>query len=567
VDDDREAGTPDDLGFRPTVPSLLAHACAEYGGVDLLVGPDYRLTFADVDALSRRLAVRLLERGVGKGTRLGLMFPNGPAAVGLFLAAARIGAFVMPLSTLARPAEVRATLALGDVAHVVVPPVLFGRDHLAFFEEALPTLRSSGPRLSLPEVPYLRHVWTMGPSERPWAADLDQPGALEASGRAEALLEAIEAEVTPADWLVTIWTSGTTSAPKGVVHTHGVQVRHSARLARLFGVARGERILAGLPFFWVGGLTLTLLGALHGGATLLCVEKLDPDVVLALADRERPTRISVWSRRALERIVSHPDVDRCDPEAVAPFRRSLESPVGNPRFHNSLGMSETSGPHTGVPIDDLQQPLPERLWGSFGRPLPGVEHRVVDPVTGTTRPPGSEGELCVRGDSLMQGLYKRERHETFDPAGWFATGDLGYFEDGYLFFVGRRNDMIKTSGSNVAPLEVEVVLAGLPEVKMAFVFGVPDELLGEAVVAAVVPEGPDGVDPARLIDDARRLLAPYKVPGHVVVLGPDDVPYLMSGKPDVRRIRQQVRNEIGRPEETGGRAVRPAGPGPVTGAR
>jgi len=532
--------------FSPTLPHLIAHSVAHHGDRDFLVGPDFHFTYADMEALSRRYALHLLARGVGKGTRLGLMFPNSPDGVALFLAAGRIGAFVMPFSTLFKPAELRSTLRLSDTSHLVVPARLFGQDHLAFVESAVPGLADQpAPPLFLEAVPFLRRVHTVGPSDRGWAEPLDPDAPT--GGPDDELLAAVEREVTPADWLVTIWTSGTTSDPKGVVHSHGSEVRHAARLADMFGVGPDERILAGLPFFWVGGLNLTLLAALHTGPTLLCLERLDPEPVLDLAERLPPTRATIWSRRARGRIVLHPTFAARPPEATAAFRRMRDAPHGGRTMPNSLGMSETSGPHTGVPALEMAEPLPEHLYGSFGRPLPGVAHRIADPLTGDTLPEGVEGEICVRGYSLLQGLYKYEREATFDEEGWFHTGDLGYFKEGHLFFTGRRGDMIKSSGSNVAPLEVEAVLASIPVVKAAYVFGVPDRLVGEAVVAVVVADDPDDLDVAGLLGSAKERLSSYKVPREVVTLGEEDVPYLPSGKADVRALRRIVGERLGPP--------------------
>ncbi len=164
-------------------------------------------------------------------------------------------------------------------------------------------------------------------------------------------------------------------------------------------------------------------------------------------------------------------------------------------------MTETGGPHTGS--DDPYAVLPESLRGTMGRSLPGMEHVVVDVDTGMELPVGEQGELLVRGAFLMDGFYKRERHETFTPDGWYATGDQGWFgADGHLRFSGRRTAMIKTGGSNVSPAEVEAALVELPDVREAFVFGIPAGERGEDVAAVVVPER-SRCDGARRVDRPR----------------------------------------------------------------
>jgi acyl-CoA synthetase (AMP-forming)/AMP-acid ligase II len=200
-----------------------------------------------------------------------------------------------------------------------------------------------------------------------------------------------------------------------------------------------------------------------------------------------------------------------------------------------LGMTETGGPHTGV--DDTEAPIPDRL-ATFGRPLPGMEHRVVDPETGNELARTDDGELLVRGVFLMQELYKQERHDTFTSDGWYPTGDLGSFDcDGYLSFTGRRTAMIKSGGSNISPAEVEAVLTELPGVVSAYVFGIPAGDRGQDVAAVVVhSEGGEAPDAAELRTLARQRLSAYKVPRHFRSLAEREVPLLATGKVDLARL-------------------------------
>jgi acyl-CoA synthetase (AMP-forming)/AMP-acid ligase II len=167
-----------------------------------------------------------------------------------------------------------------------------------------------------------------------------------------------------------------------------------------------------------------------------------------------------------------------------------------------------------------------------------MEHVVVDVETGTELPSGEKGELLVRGAFLMDAFYKRERHDTFTPDGWYATGDLGWFgDDGHLRFSGRRTAMIKTGGSNVSPAEVELALAQVPAVRQAFVFGIPAGERGEDVAALVVPEGTECIEPAALTARLRDVLSSYKIPRHLRIVEEVDLPKLPSGKVDLASLR------------------------------
>jgi acyl-CoA synthetase (AMP-forming)/AMP-acid ligase II len=208
-------------------------------------------------------------------------------------------------------------------------------------------------------------------------------------------------------------------------------------------------------------------------------------------------------------------------------------------------MSETGGPHTGA--DDAYLPLPEHIRGTFGRSLPGMEHRIVDPDTGQPALDGVEGELVVRGAFLMEGLYKRERRDTFDPDGWYSTGDLGWFDEhDQLHFTGRRTPMIKSGGSNVSPAEVEAALCDVPGVRAAYVFAVPAGDRGEDVAAVIVvdPNGAPSAD--ELVAAARERLSSYKVPRHMQRVVEADVPLSPTGKVDMARVRERFVSE--RPE-------------------
>lgn len=203
---------------------------------------------------------------------------------------------------------------------------------------------------------------------------------------------------------------------------------------------------------------------------------------------------------------------------------------------NLLGMTETGGPHTSP--DDAYAPLPEGLRGSFGRSLPGMEHRVCDPETGEEPAYGEEGELMVRGVFLMDGFHKQERHTVFTDDGWYPTGDLGWFgTDGHLRYTGRQTAMIKTGGSNVSPAEVEAALIQLPDVQAAFVIGIPAGDRGEDVSAVLVPQSGCRVDLSAVLEAVRKTLSSYKVPRHVKVIEKDALPMLPTGKIDMVSLR------------------------------
>jgi acyl-CoA synthetase (AMP-forming)/AMP-acid ligase II len=420
-------------------------------------------------------------------------------------------------------------------------PRFLNADYLERLEAAAPSLaKQKAGALHVRELPYLRDVIVFGHAERGWARPVR---SLEAAADANPAIDAdflreIESCVVPADALVVIYSSGSTADPKGAVHTHGTLIRHSFNLNSFRDLRMEDRIFSPMPFFWVGGLVYTLMSAMHVGAFMLCEEVFEPGETLSLLERERATVVAGWphySRAMLE----HPTFRSRDlssiragnlyeilPAELRPKDPELRS--------NSLGMTETCGPHT---IDRMDVDRPESLRSSFGRPVPGVEHKIVDPQTGLPLPPGEVGEVCVKGYSLMQGLYKVEREDCFDRDGFYHTGDAGYFDaDGVFFFKARIGDMIKTAGANVTPREVEIVMESQPEVRSAFVVGVPDPVRGQNVAAAAILKAGRQLGADALRERLRAELSAYKVPRHFFFYRDGELPFTDTGKIDKKKL-------------------------------
>jgi acyl-CoA synthetase (AMP-forming)/AMP-acid ligase II len=501
-----------DLGYKATLGESIKRAATLYGERDFLVLPDRRLTFAEADRASASMAKRMLASGIGKGTRLGLFFTYSAEWVVAWLAASRIGALVMPFSTIYAPGELRTVLRLGDVSTLILGPTMLGRDMAAFLEEVAPELREvSTPDLFLTGLPFLRSVWITGESNRPWARtvslDVDGPGEDPVSDQ---LLAAVEDAVVPADLATVVYTSGSSALPKGVVHTHGSIVRTTASFAEMRGLDRSS-VMCGFPFFWIGGF-LVLGGALTGGFTVCCLERFEPEAALDMVEKESCGMVLAWPS-LIQSMRTHPtfagrNLESCPMLTSGPSDVALiNAPV--PGIPGHRGMSETVG-----------------NWN-------GVERKIVDPRTGEELPEGDEGELLIRGYGVTQGYYKKEREEVFDADGWLHTGDRCFIIDDRPFFVGRFYEMIKTRGANVSPREVELVLEGFPDVAHALVFGLPHPQLEEEVVAVVVPAPGSAPSAESIRSRAKGELSSYKIPTRIEIIPEEgEIPWLASGKPD-----------------------------------
>jgi acyl-CoA synthetase (AMP-forming)/AMP-acid ligase II len=530
------------LSYRPTLPEMWRTVVAAHRGRDLIVsarvdGTVERLTYGEADARSRELARSLLDLGVVKGIRVGILAPNGPDFAVAFLAATRLGAVAVPINTFFQPPELTWVLRHADIHTLLTVPSLLGKDTLERLEAAVPGLASSGPGpLLLSSVPSLRHVVALAESDRAW---LSRP-----RDRSHAdLVAACESAVRPADDLVVIYTSGSRAEPKGVIHVHGPAIRHSHFVASGHDWTPDERVYVPMAFFWVGGLVFGFLGPMQLGVTILTEHRFDPGVVLGLLERERATYATGFPHVG-PALANHPAFPSTDLSSLREGYQQILLPpdrrAADPTLRVAqLGMTETCSSHTWWPPHEA---LPEEKRGSLGVSAPGFEHKIVN-ERGETVTPGVVGEICVRGHALMRGMVGFTREEVFDSEGWYHTSDAARCDtDGHLHFAGRTDDMIKTSGANVAPIEVENVLLSMPEVREAYVMGLPDPERGAIVTAVVVLNQGAAVDAEQLTQWSRDRLSAYKVPKRWAVLSTTEgLPYTTTNKIDRRTLAERVR--------------------------
>ncbi|OBG83074.1 AMP-binding protein [Mycobacterium sp. E802] len=467
-----------------TVPGLL-RGCTEH---PLLICGGDRISYTEAERRSASVARGLIRLGAGKGTHVGLLYPNGIDFVVAMLAASRIGAVVVPYSTFLTATELTHQLLDSDTAILLSARSYRNHDYVQ--------------RLDGVKAPCLRHV----------LFDLPHADGPDLAG--------LEDDVDESDVLAIIYTSGSTGAPKGVVHTHGGLLAHQRSLNEIRGLTATDRLFCNSPFFWIGGFAFGLLATMTAGATLICSTAEDAGATLDLLDAEKPTVTNGFVAGITE-LTRHPSY----PDRTFSARRGNLYPIMTPDSrpadpelrHNMLGMTETGSV---VLIDADEGDQPEHRRGSYGRPAPGFETKVLP-----------SGELCVRGPYLMQGYYGRHREDCFDADGWFHTGDLVRVDDdGHVYFLGRAGSMIKTAGANVTPGEVEKALAALGY--SAHVIGLPDPERGQSVAAVVALDDASRFDEDEVRRALRTRLSAYKVPRRFAVIPRDEIPVLSSGKID-----------------------------------
>jgi acyl-CoA synthetase (AMP-forming)/AMP-acid ligase II len=500
-------------GSATTFPQFVRAAAAAYGDslAITLKGdtiPDEALSFVELNEKSAILARGLIARGVGKGSRVGFIFGNGPSFALMLAAISRIGAIAIPISTLLKANELVRVLRQSDVSGLIVQRKLLGNDYVERLCDALPALREGdNPDLRLSATPYLRWIASTGEHLPPTIRALSEITDA-AAGVSEDFLSEIESEVHPTDQMIEIYTSGSMALPKGVKHNHGPVMFRTHFLVEKLKLARGMELGAPMPMFWVGGMMMYLMPNWDVGATTHCTEG-----------------TSINSRMAMGSVLAEDDMK------LMPRQQIIWG----------LGMTETIGPYS---YGDVLRAPGYPLCAPMDHIADRFEVRVWDGTRAVGD--GGTGEIQVRGYPVTPGLHKVERSEHFEPDGFYRTGDMGLIEGSRIHFIGRNGDMIKSASSNVSPAEVEMELQQLEGVHSAYVVGLPDQDRGQLVVAAVVPRDGAELDFDRIQAQLRQRLSSFKVPRAYVAIARDEVPMLPSNKVSRRQIERMMAEKLGR---------------------
>jgi acyl-CoA synthetase (AMP-forming)/AMP-acid ligase II len=504
-----------------------------------LVGPSERLTFQDLQSRANRLANALQSMGVGRGQSVGVMAVNCTEYVAIYYAAAAVGATLVPLNYRAKTEELTYMVESTDVS------TLFIQERYWSIYESVQAA-----------IPSVKHVVTL---------DFEQDGY----PTFQRMLDSGEdipafAETDDADPTLIIFTSGTTSMPKGVVLSYRsltalvVNTQSPADPSQ-----QQEVVLVCVPFFHIAGAT-TMMSSVFSGRRLVVLPQFDPQAWLQAVEDEGVTHAFVVPTM-LKRIMEVDDFDRYDlstlglitygaapmPYEVVRHAVDVFGPQRkNVGLMNAYGQTEATGSMTYLGPDDHRlDGTPEQnakkleRLRSVGRPMSDIEVAILAP-DGRKQPPGEEGEICIRGDRVMRGYNKRD-DDTGDALrdGWLHTGDVGKLdEDNYLFITGRLKDMVIRGGENIAPAEIEQVLEDHPGVAEAAVIGVPDVEWGEIVKALLIPVNED-MKPSDddLTEYVKGRLASYKAPALYEWV--DDFPRNHLGKV----LKNELRDRYGQP--------------------
>ncbi|GGY21784.1 FadD3 family acyl-CoA ligase [Streptomyces djakartensis] len=518
---------------RETIPNLVRSAAERYADVEAVVEGRTRITYAELGARVERAAAACLANGVGPGDRVGVWAPNTLDWIVSALGAVSAGAVLVPLNTRFKGAEAADVLRRSGTRLLFVTGTFLGTSYVASLRRAAG--EGPGGPGPLPGLPALERVVVLSedaPADfltwKGFLASGDGVGPREVRARADAVDGSWTSDI--------IFTSGTTGRPKGAVITHGQSLRAYGIWSDLAGLTRGDRYLIVNPFFHTFGYKAGVLACLMRGATMIPQPVFGVNTVLANIAAERVS-VLPGPPTLLQSLLDHSARDAHDLSAlrlvvtgaaVVPLRlvERLRTELGVGTVLTAYGLSEAGGVVTMCRRGDD----PAVIASTSGRAIPGTEVRVTDPG-GTPLPPGTPGEVLVRGFNVMTGYHEDERAtaEVLSRDGWLRTGDVGVLDpEGNLRITDRLKDMFIVGGFNAYPAEIEQLLGLHPDVADVAVIGVPDARLGEVGRAYVVRRPGALLTGDDLIAWSRREMANYKVPRSVEFVA--ELPRNASGK-------------------------------------
>ena len=536
-----------------TMGDLLLTAADRNPDKLALVFPETRCTYAELAARALRRARSLQALGVKPRDHVGILMHTCPEFVELYFAIALCGAVIVPINARYKASEIGYVVENADLVTVITTAAVAEQvNFVERLEAALPGLSAQPDprRLSIGTAPRLRNVVRFGAGER---AGFISDAAFDAGADAvpEIAVHETRLGVRVRDVALMLYTSGTTANPKGCLITHEAQVRNSIALGRhRYRLTAEDSLWSPLPMFHIAAV-LPMLAIFDVGGTYLTMGYFDPGVALQMLEEHKVTATYPSFVTIMQGLIYHPDFASRDltsvrlmnsnfavqpPGVSEPIMKAMPGAVQV----GSFGMTEASGTvSTGSPSEPESQRITR-----LGRPLPGLEVRVVD-TDGRDIATGGRGEVLVRGYSLFEGYYRdaEKTAQALDAEGWFHTGDIGSLDAaGTIMFHGRIKDMLKVGGENVAAAEIEAQLQKHPAVKLAQVVGIPDSKYEEVPAAFIELQPGQTVTPEELIDLCRRDIASFKVPRQVRFV--TEWP-MSSSKIQKFRLRTALLEELG----------------------
>ncbi|XP_054755170.2 medium-chain acyl-CoA ligase ACSF2, mitochondrial-like isoform X1 [Lytechinus pictus] len=512
-----------------------------------------RWTFSQFREEVDRLSAGFLAIGLKKGDRIGIWASNTSEWVLTQFAAARIGAILVTINLAYRPNELYYTLLKAGVKAIVSAQNFKTQDYYEMLSTVCPELATSSPgRLRSQKLPMLESVIMLGKGDFPGAYMFDDVIDMGTSEH-KVMVEDCAKTVQFDDPIAILFTSGTTGNPKGATMTHHRLVNNGYHIGCRVGFQENDHVMC-LPiplyhiFASVGG---PLVGITHGATNVYPTAGYEPVATLKAIQDERCTVLYGTPTMFID-MMNQPVFKELDVSSLyssiiggAPVSpellRQMTKGMGFKYIAVGYGMTE-SGPMIGVTNEDDPE---EKKLNTVGKLCQHMEAKVIDPETSQVVPVGVPGELCVRGYCNMIGYWENEEatKATIDATNWLHSGDLATLdEDGYIRIVGRIKELIIAGGRNIYPVEIEKFIHTHPKVEDVHVIGIPDDRLGEKVVACIRGKAKEELTQEDIIDYCKGEISHYKIPSHVVFM--DVFPMTVSGKVQKFKLQEIVIEQL-----------------------
>ncbi|TCM20726.1 acyl-CoA synthetase (AMP-forming)/AMP-acid ligase II [Novosphingobium sp. PhB165] len=533
-----------------TLGAYLREVMERHGPAEAAVihldGAAVRWTYDDLWARANEVARALKACGVGKGTRVGLLMTNRLEFLSCLFGTALAGGIATTISTFFTAPELGAVLEASCCSVLLLERHVLKKDFAAMLGELEPSIGGSAPGALLSaRFPFLTHIARIDGDEGSGAVEGWSSFLARGDGVPDAVIEACAAAVLPSDPGALFFSSGSTGKAKGILSAHRAICLQLWRWKTWYGIDEPPRTWSANGFFFSGNFTMALGGTLSSGGCLLLQRWFDPEAALALIQAEKATMLLAWPHQwpQLEAVPGYTEADLSALRYLDGAFPLANHPTVSANWTEPRAYGSTE---TFTLISVFPAGTPESdAAGSHGRPTAGSTIRIVDPMTGSAVPLGERGEIAVKGPTLMLGYLGVPLDDTLDDEGFFHTGDGGWLDaEGRLFWEGRLNDIIKTGGANVSPLEIDAVLRDCPGVKIAQTVGLPDALLGELVVSCVVPLEGAAPSPEQIRAYARERLASFKVPRMVLFFAEDELKTTGSAKIKTADLRQLAASRL-----------------------
>lgn len=534
-----------------TFPKLLARAAEKWPERDGLIMPERKQSFAELYDRSIHRAKQLIALGVEPGDHVGLLLATSFEFAETMFGIALAGAVMVPINARYRANEITYLTENADLVTIITTgQIAEGVNFIERLSEGLPGLAGAADpfALKIEVAPKLRNVAILGGETAPGfisEAEVDALAKTVDDAEVQRRADAVE----PADMTMILYTSGTTSNPKGCMISGASIIQNGRALAERYEMSEKDSFWSPLPMFHIAA-TFPLCACFDIGSAYITQGYFNGGVSLKLLEDTKATVTFPCFVTIIADMINHPNFATTDLSHVRMMNSSIA--MQPPGFGEKLaeampdciqvgtyGMSEASGTVTTSRLDDPLVLRETRL----GSPMPGQEVAIRDPETGEDLPVGERGEICVRGPNVIMGYYRDpvKTAETLKD-GWLHTGDIGSMDEaGTLMFHGRFKDMLKVGGENVAAAEIESLLQDHPAVQLAQVVGLPDPRLAEIPAAFVELNAGESLSEQELIEFCKGKVSSFKIPRHIRFI--DEWP-MSTSKIQKFKLRDELAEEL-----------------------